>query len=295
MKSIIFCLTIFFFQSCRSQKTEVLPGESGNNTLLWEISGKGLKNPSYLFGTFHLMCRDDIHFSANLKKALSGSKELYLEMDMDDPANTLGAIFFINMKEGKTLKDLYAPDEYKRLEIFFKDSLGMGLALLQRMKPGFLEAMLYPKMMPCKNMSGVEQELMVLAKNEKKEISGLETIATQAAVFDSIPYVNQAKDLLKTIDSIEIYQQYFDTMLHVYKSQQLTELEKMFQQTEFGLNDNKDILLDRRNKNWVSQLNTILPEKNIFIAVGAGHLVGEYGLIALLKKEGYTLRPIMNR
>jgi hypothetical protein len=53
-------------------------------------------------------------------------------------------------------------------------------------------------------------------------------------------------------------------------------------------------MLDNRNKNWVIQLREILPEKNIFIAVGAGHMVGENGLISLLKKEGYTLRPIEN-
>ena len=54
-------------------------------------------------------------------------------------------------------------------------------------------------------------------------------------------------------------------------------------------------LLDDRNKNWVGQLKNILKEKNIFIAVGAGHLVGKNGLIELLKKEGYTVKPLLNK
>ncbi len=295
MKYSFLLLPVLFFQYCRAQPGEHLKTNTDDNSLLWEISGKGLSRPSYLFGTFHLMCKEDIQLSQNLKQAIKDSKELYLEMDMDDPSNTLGALLFMNMKDGKTLKDLYTEEEYTRLNNFFKDSLGMPVTMLQRMKPNFLEALLYPKMMPCKTMSGVEQELMLLAKNEKKEIKGFETIAFQASVFDSIPYEKQARELLKTIDSVSSYKEYFDTMVATYKSQQLSLIEKMLSKAEFGVEENKDILLDNRNKNWVIQLKKIMHETNVFIAVGTGHLVGENGLIALLRKEGYTLRPLVNK
>jgi len=286
---------ILFFQSCTAQPVEKIPSNNDDNTLLWEISGNNLAKPSYLFGTFHLMCKEDIRFSKELKQAIKNSSEVYFEMDLDDISNTLGVILYMNMNDGKTLKDLYNPEEYKRVERFFKDSIGMSLMMLQRMKPNFTEAFLYPKMMPCKTASGIEEELMKIAKAEKKEINGFETIQFQASVFDSIPYATQAKELLNTIDSIDIYKKNFDTMLNVYKTQHLSAIEDMFTKAEFGMDDNRDILLDNRNKNWVEQLNKILPGKNIFIAVGAGHLVGEKGLIALLKKAGYTLRPLMNR
>lgn len=294
LRSLLFILPVFLFYACKSQKkSDPLPGKNDSNSLLWEISGKGLKKPSYLFGTFHVMCKDDIRFSPNLLTALQASSELYLEMDMDDAANTLGAIFFVNMKDGKTLKDLYSPEEYERLNAYFKDSLGMGLTMFQRMKPNFLEAMLYPKMMPCKTMSGVEEELMKIVKKDKKEINGFETIAFQASVFDSIPYADQAKSLLKTIDSIQTYRVLFQQMLNVYKSQQLDSIEAMFA-LEPGFEESRDVLLDKRNSNWVNQLKEILSKKNIFMAVGAGHLVGEKGVIELLKKEGYTVRAIKN-
>jgi uncharacterized protein YbaP (TraB family) len=150
-------------------------------------------------------------------------------------------------------------------------------------------------MLPCKNISGVEQELMKLAKENKKEIKGLETMAFQAAVFDSIPYSQQAKELLKTIDSLPAYKKYFDTMVNIYKKQQLKEMQNLFTKSEFGMEENQDILLDKRNKNWVAQLNAIMKKESVFVAVGAGHLVGNMGLIALLRKQGYTLRPIENK
>jgi uncharacterized protein YbaP (TraB family) len=295
MKSIRLATLIFFIGSCNAQPSKVsLQTNKDNNTLLWEISGKGLAAPSYLFGTFHLLCKSDIHFSQPVQQAVQSVNELYLEMDLDDPNTLLGAMSLMNMNGAKQLKDLYSPDEYTRLSNFFKDSLRSSLTPFQSMKPAFLESMLYPKMMPCKYISGVEEELMVLAKKDKKKIQGLETMAFQASVFDSIPYAEQAKELLKTIDSIASYRLYFDTLITVYKSQQLGEIEKMFGRAEFGMQDNQDILLNKRNKNWVAQLKTIMKKESVFIAVGAGHLVGDMGLIALLRKEGYLLRPILN-
>lgn len=296
MKYILAICTLVFFGACKAQPGVSIPTNSDENTLLWEISGKGLTKPSYLFGTFHLMCREDIHFSKNLTTALAEVSEVYFEMDLDDPSNTLGAFLFMNMKDGKTLKSLYTTEEYERLERYFKDSLKMNLSMFQKMKPNFLDAFLFPKMMPCKNMSGVEQEIMQLAQKDKKEIKGFETIAFQASVFDSIPYEEQAKELLTTIDSINIYGKYFDSMLTVYKTQQLSAIEPLFNNPKINMSEGSmDLLLDKRNKNWVAQLKKILPGTNIFMAVGAGHLVGVNGLISLLKKEGYTLRPLLNK
>ena len=282
--------------SCKAQNNAPsLPIQKDDNTLLWEVSGNGLAKPTYLFGTFHLICKDDIHFSSSLNTAVKYADEIYMELDMDDPSVMLGGMMMMNMKNGKKLRDLYTADEYDRLNNYFKDSIGMPLTLLQQMKPMMLEALLYPKMLACKNSSGVEMELMQLAKKEKKEIKGLETMAFQASIFDSIPYEQQAKELLKTIDSVVSYKEYFDTMLNVYKSQRISEIETMFSKSEFGMEDNSDILLYDRNKNWVKQLKEIMKHKSVFVAVGAGHLVGEKGLIGLLKKEGYTVRPVENK
>jgi len=109
-----------------------------------------------------------------------------------------------------------------------------------------------------------------------------------------IPYKKQAEELLKAIDSINDYRNNFASMLTVYKKQQLKEIENLFSKAEFGLESNLDVLLYNRNKNWVKQFATIFPSKSVFVAVGSGYLVGEKGVIELLRKEGYTLRPVAN-
>ena len=294
------CLSIFLslclMFSCNAQiKTSGLLINKDDNTLLWQISGNGLQKPSYLFGTFHLMCKDDVQFSEQLKTAVGNSATVYMELDMDDPALMLSGMMMMTMKGGKKLTDFYSQEEYRKIEIFFKDSLSAPLSFLQTMKPYMLVALLYPKMMPCKTVSGVEEELMKLAKTQKKEIKGLETMELQAAVFDSIPYEEQAKELLKSIDSMDLNRKNFDTMMRVYKSQRLSAIEALFNKSELGMQTHEDILLTKRNLNWVEQLGPVLKKENVFIAVGAGHLVGKNGLITLLRKKGYKVVPLQNR
>ncbi|MEO6136926.1 MAG: TraB/GumN family protein [Ginsengibacter sp.] len=285
----------FVFMGCNGQKPELLKINDNNNTLLWQVSGKGLSKPSYLFGTFHLLCKEDIHFSEQLKKAIQRCDTVYMEMDLDDPSTMLSGMLYMNMKGGKKLKDLYSEKDYQKLESYFADSLKIPLTFFSGAKPYFLVALFYPRMMSCSSPSGVEQELLKIIKENKKEVNGLETMQFQASVFDSIPYEWQAKELMKSIDSFAVAKNEFDRMLKIYKSQELDSMTAMFVENEFGADEFSKYLLDNRNKNWVNQLNKIMKNESVFVAVGAGHLVGDVGLINLLRKEGYTVEPLKNK
>jgi len=295
LKPITFLLVcITFCNLLMGQPFSKTDYDKDNNSLLWEISGKDINQPSYLLGTFHLMCKEDIHFSENLLKAFKYSSALYLEIDLDDPTNTFGALKYMYMKDGVSLSKLYDSIQYKKIQKFFIDSLHMNMGMIEKMKPTFASSLVYPFLMKCKSTDGIEIELIIISKEQKKETLGFETVAFQASVFDAIPYETQATELYKIIDSIDVYKLNFNKMLSLYQSQQLDQIEKSFND-EPGFEEQKDVLLTNRNKNWVSQLKSILPQKNIFIAVGAGHLAGEQGLIQLLKNEGYTLKPIYNK
>ncbi|HQY11905.1 MAG TPA: TraB/GumN family protein, partial [Ferruginibacter sp.] len=134
-----------------------------------------------------------------------------------------------------------------------------------------------------------------LAKENKKELLGLETLAFQASVFDSIPYEAQAVELLKTIDSLQRSKRFFDSMVSAYKNQDMAAMERMMNDKDYGMEDKQDMMLDNRNRNWVGQLKTIMHKDPVFVAVGAGHLPGQAGLIALLRKEGFVVRPLENK
>ena len=289
----IFLMTLFL--GCKAQSQNHYKIQKDDNSLLWKISGNGLSKPSFLFGTFHLLCKDDIHFSDQLKKAISDCDEIYMELDMDDPSTMLSAMMYMNMRGDTSLSDLYSSTEYDRLKNYFSDTLKLPLALLQKTKPYFLVALLYPRMMNCSSPAGVEEELLKLAKADKKEVQGLETMQFQASVFDSIPYKWQAKELLKNIDSFSVNKKEFETMLDFYKSQNLDSIKTMLGKSEFGSEKYDDLLLNNRNTRWVQKLDTVMKEKSVFVAVGAGHLVGQQGLISLFKTQGYTVEPLENK
>ena len=296
MKQLIFYgFLMILFLGCKAQPETSFTVQKNNNSLLWKISGNGLTKPSFLFGTFHLLCKEDIHFSNQLRKAVSDCGEIYMELDMDDPSTMLSAMMYMNMRGDTSLSDLYTSKEYERLKNYFSDTLKMPLALLQKTKPYFLVALLYPRMMNCSSPAGVEEELVKLAKEDKKEIQGLETMQFQASVFDSIPYQWQAKELLKNIDSFSVNKTEFETMLDFYKNQEMDSIKAMIGKSEFGSDKYDDLLLNNRNKKWVIKLDSIMQKESVFVAVGAGHLVGEQGLISLLKKQGYTVEPLENK
>jgi len=283
LKSIFFvCSFACLLHACNAQQNKIsLKKQNNNNTLLWQVSGKDLKKPSFLFGTFHLLCKDDIHFSTQLKAAIQYADNIYMELDLDDPSTMMSGLLYINMKNNKKLKDLYTAEEYAKIDSYFNDSLQMPMIMFQKAKPYFLVALLYPKMMKCKTFSGVDEEVVKLAKQSDKQIAGLETMEFQASIFDSIPYELQAKELLKNIDSLDKYKNEFDTLMQAYKSQQINTIEDLMNKSEFGMEKYENILVNYRNVKWVKQLKTTMKDKSVFVAVGAGHLLGEKGLIKL--------------
>ena len=293
--SLIVAFLLLTIISCKAQKNNPLITNTDNNTLLWEITGNGLQQPTYVYGTYHIMCKKYLAISNQLNIAIANADEVYMELDMDDPATMMGGFSLMNMKGDNKLADVFSTNDYKKVTHFFIDSLHMPLSFINRIKPFFLMAMLYPKLTDCNASSGVEEAILKVAKANKKEIKGLETMAFQASVFDSIPYTTQAKELIKMLDSLPQYKKYMDTLLNIYLSQNLQKIEDQFNNNELGMMDNQDILLDDRNANWVKQLQQLMQQKSLLVAVGAGHLVGKKGLIQLLKNKGYTLRPLLNK
>jgi uncharacterized protein YbaP (TraB family) len=117
-------------------------------------------------------------------------------------------------------------------------------------------------------------------------------------VLDSIPYRIQAQQLVSFIDDAGKEgkeDKLLEEMFIAYKEQDLKKLEELMVETDAGMAGFTDILLYHRNQNWVRKLKELLPEKSLLIAVGAGHLPGEKGVISLLRKEGYKLEPVKNK
>lgn len=264
---------------------------SQDQALLFEISGKELRFPSYVFGTFHMLCESDFVLSDSIKSKLQHTEQLVLELDMDDPKMTGAMMAGIKMKNGIILKDLYSKSEYDVIEKYFADSLKMSLGMIAGFKPFMLYSLLIPKLLDCQVVA-FELELMKFAKMQGKEVFGLETFEFQMGIFDSIPYKKQAEYLLENIRDSKASKKEMQNMFKMYLSKDISGLEKLIANSDQIFKDFEDILLTKRNIDWISKIKDFSKMKSTFFAVGAGHLSGTNGILQLLKNEGYTIKAI---
>ncbi len=273
-----------------------------DKSLLWEISGAELETPSFLFGTIHMINKSDFFLTESTKTALSSTEKITFEINMEDMGNItslMPVMMKMFMADGKTLKDLYTEEEYKLVKAHF-EKLGLPLAFLGRIKPMFLSMMASEDAMSMQNSTesgeivSYEMELMKLAQEEEKAVDGLETAEFQMSLFDSIPYDVQAQMLMATIESNDTTSEssQLEEMVKMYKDQDIQGMQRMVKGDEGGISDYEELLLLRRNRNWIPVMEEMMADKPTFFAVGAGHLGGEEGVIALLRKAGYTVSPI---
>lgn len=268
------------------------------NTLLWKITGKNLTKPTYIFGTMHMICANDIELSDSLKDAIKNSDKVYLELDMDDMWQMMSAMMHMNMKGDTTLSDLLSPEDYKKVKAYFKEHSGMiPFSLMERYKPLLVESMVMEQSSPCDNMIVMEKLVMDEAKQNDKEIKGLETFDYQLGIFDKIPYKLQAQQLVKMVDDADSGKtddgNEIKVLTDAYRKQEINKMDELTKDDP-SIGGFTDILLYDRNANWAKKLAELMPNNSLVVAVGAGHLPGKRGVLNLLKEAGYTVEPVKN-
>mgnify|MGYP001137381088 CR=1 FL=1 len=262
-------------------------------SLLWQVSGNGLSKPSYIYGTIHMICKEDMNLSPVLKQKFAETEKVYLELDIDDKEMMASMQKLSLLPPDKTLKSFFTSREYARVNQFFNDEVGVSLTLFEKMKPIVLMSVLYTKCLPCIVPASFEMRFVEMAKAKQKEVEGLETAQEQMMLFDNLPDDAQKKMVLSVIDSFATAKKNANHLVTLYTKQQL---DKLYERTVNSpdMAGSKEALVDNRNKKWIPILEKNMHSKICFIAVGAGHLGGETGILNLLKKKGYAVEPVMN-
>ena len=168
--------------------------------------------------------------------------------------------------------------------------------MLEKYKPLLIESMILEQTFKCDNMIIMEQLVMEQARAHKKDIEGLETMDYQLGIFDRIPYQLQARQLLKMVESSAGSKEEGEIkeLTDAYRSQLLDKMDELTKKEDMGIQNFTDMLLYNRNENWAKKLEGLMAKNALVIAVGAGHLPGERGVINLLRKAGYIVEPVRN-
>lgn len=292
--AVVLVLGLFSFGMAQ-KNADLIPQEK---SLMWEIKGKGLNQASFLYGTIHMIGKKDFFLTDGTKKSFDRAKQVAFEIDMEEMNDIMALVPLLMqsfMKNDTTLSDLMTKEDYKLVEDHF-NKIGLPMMFLNRIKPMFLSAMDPKAMMgdggEKENIVSYEMEFLDMAQKQKKPVEGLETAAFQMSMFDSIPYRVQAQMLVESIKSgAESSDSQFDQLVEMYKKQDIQSMHGMMDEDKTTNNYN-DLLLVNRNRKWIPVMEKMMQDKSTFFAVGAGHLGGGQGVIALLRAAGYSVEPV---
>jgi hypothetical protein len=270
----------------------MLRAQNDGNSLLWKISGNGLEKSSYVYGTFHLLCPNDLDLSKKVTDALDRSEQLVLELDFDDPTLMQTLQQNMMMPDGRTAEDYLNEEEYELLAGFFNDSLNLPFERIKGIKPFFLSSMTISHFLGCQPAS-FEQTLTKAAQNKGMEVKGLETVEEQLSFIDNLSMEMKKKMLMENLKQYDKSKKMFREQVDYYLSENLEGLNSIiddYMSSDYA--QLREDLLVKRNKNWVPEIRKMIQEQPSMIAVGAGHLPGSDGLLELLRVAGYSVEPV---
>lgn len=272
---------------------------SMNAQLCWQITGKELVKPSYLFGTHHLIDKKEIKGFGYYEDLANKCDAVVGEIDMTDSLETSMKLMKASRMENRTLKDLYPQNIYSIIDKEFKSVIGVGLERFQNLKPITLLSMYtmsrYKKEIGNdSDATPIDLLFQRIAIAEKKQIIGLETADEQIDVlFNSISLESQAKMLLDAVKEKDDDTKMMHQLQKAYLKGNMA-MAAQFSEEDKGMTPQERFaLLDNRNRKWFEKLPSLMQEQSCFIAVGFMHLVGKNGLVDMLKKSGYTLKPVL--
>lgn len=298
-KTITFIVLAFIsLTSCANTNNKQETG------LLWKISDNNLEQPSYIFGTHHLVPLSFLDSIAGLEEAFEATEQAVGELDMNNMGEMQMQLMMASiMPDGESYQDLMNEEDRELLDETLKEYVGAGLDQFGQMKPAMLNTllsvMMYKKFYPSDEEGlSMDEYFHKEAKDRHHTTLGLESVQDQIDVlFDSQSIEKQAESLLCTIKNIDYGKKQMDKLMTAYHAQDLTAMAKLFEEDDPdnpcpSTQEEKDELNKERNIKWMKQLPDMMNDKPSFIAVGCLHLVGEDGLINQLRKEGYTVEAV---
>lgn len=262
--------------------------KSKDNSLLWEVTGNGLSKPSYITGTFHILCSKDFEIKPKVLKALENSESFVMEINYTDPSEMMSLQKMF--KADKKISDQLSPEEAKELNTVLSN-YGTDLKSIDSSSPQALYALLSTKAIPCPQteVKLYEMELLQKAMKDKKSIKGLEKVE------DQMKSINEAYDLKSTIAQLKMdkeYQILFRQMIEAFKNENVQSLYSLFKDERFMNAQQEKAMLTNRNHNWVKIMPDMMKKESSLFAVGGSHLMGKNGIIPLLQAKGYTVKPV---
>ncbi len=281
---------IVFLAGCSS-----LGSFSKSKSALWRIRGE--HNVVYLLGSVHILPKSVYPLHPALERAFADSQQVAFEVDIGRATGGKVRQAFGEIgtyPRGDDLSHHVSPLTLQIVKLACAQ-LGVSYEKAKRFKPSLLAELLtlrYTELAGFREDLGVDNYFYQRAKALNKPIFGLETVSDQANVL----LQNEKKGeqhLLFTIGSLPEYKIALTEMVEAWRNGQVDVLDRFLNQDESNDPEMFYRMFAKRNARWLPQIERLTHENfNCLVIVGAGHLVGNHGLIETLRHRGYRIEQL---
>lgn len=259
-----------------------------DNSVLWEISGKGLKQPSFIYGTIHIQDKRVFAYSKVVNDIFDTCSAYAMEINMDEVDLTKTAKMAML---DKPLYEIINPKKFLLLDSLMKKRTGSGVGMYNNMKPFFMAAVMLKAYEHQDMPFPLDLDFFKKAKKKKKKLIGIEKFEEQMAAVDKMTIEEQADMIIEGLKDWDKTKDLYTDMVKIYVKQDLPKLMELMKDTTLPKAFETSLLTDR-NKIMAERIDSIVQQQSTFNAIGAAHLGGKDGVVELLRQRGYTVKPV---
>jgi len=259
------------------------------NSLLWIITPENGGPNSYLFGTMHVRDLRAFEWMDVADVCLQQCSVFATEFDFSD--TDPGAIASVlQLPQGGLLDQLLKPGVWKNLEFYCRKKIGIPVEVVRFMHPMTVTMALTNAQLAEESALSLDETLWEHARALGKRTTGVETFGEQLETLKRISMDQHLKNLTWLLKNFTRQKRRLKKMLRWYQAGDIQQLYRAAKKDAKGM---RKLLLYERNSIMAERFAKIARHESLFCAVGAGHLSGKKGLLRLLKKEGFKVRPIL--
>lgn len=265
--------------------------QTNKKSILWKISGNGLEQPSYLFGTVHILDSSHFYLHKTVIEKIKSADKMVFEINTNEPDYQKKALNFSFMSND-SLENIFDEDEYQELQVFFKNEFNFPLTAVHKMKPFYLASVINVLSMP-KNAISYEAELKKIAIENELEITGISTLELENEILEKMNMDVQKYTLYQAIEEHKTGYKQREQIIELYRKKDINAIYEIMKKDATSEDSIVyDIIFTKRHEVWIPNMIKLMNEQTCFFAVGVGHLPGEKGLLNLLIEEGYKVKPV---
>ena len=267
------------------------------NSLVWQfyrkhpdtIGTEGAKNPNYLIGTMHVRDERAFQFETLFRKAIYDCEVFATEFNLDDAQSGAGEMSMF-LPEDQSLKTLIPNKLYQKINAALVKKMGVHLAHFDRFKPIAVTNFLTESLFSNDRWLSLDETLWQFAKENDKILRGIETFEEQLEVLSKMTLGDQVRSLKETVKDFGSFQKQLTVMAKLYEK---ADIQKLYKAAKKSAKGGRKLLLYNRNYIMADRIEALTQENTVCAAIGAGHLAGAKGVLRLLKRKGFTIKPII--